>query len=77
MEIRIYTKDFDVRNLFRKLDRAIFELRFGDKRRRTVYQRRVERIKEEIKESGISLDLSNVRKCKFRHNGETYIVRLI
>ena len=77
MERRIYTKDYDVRALFRRLDRAIFELRFGDQRRRTVYQRRVERIKGEIKETGISLDLSNVRKCKFRHNGETYIIRLI
>ena len=77
MERRIYTKDYDVRTLFRRLDRAIFELRFGDQRCKTTYAKRVEHIKEQIKETGISLDLSNVRKCKFRHNGETYIIRLI
>lgn len=77
MERRIYTKDYDVRTLFRRLDRAIFELRFGDQRRKTTYAKRVEHIKEEIKNTGISLNLDGVKKCKFRHNGETYIIRLI
>ena len=77
MERRIYTKDVDVKTLFWRFDRAMFELRFGDQRRKTTNAKRVESIKEKIKEMGISLDMSTVRKCRFRQTGETYIIRLI
>lgn len=77
MERIVYTKDLDVKELFWRLDRNILELRFGDQRSKSTYAKRIEYIKEKIKEIGISLNLDGIKRCRFRRNGDTYIIRLI
>lgn len=74
-EIRIYTKDETLKELFRDIKRFKTSLILGDGRKRTVFNRGINNTIEKIKEYGLDLELGsneNIKNLKIRRDKITF-----
>lgn len=74
-EIRIYTKDEVLKELFKDVKRYRLSLIIGDGRRKSVFNRAIDNTLKKIKEYGLSLEINNgkdIRNLKIRGNKITF-----